>query len=92
MRDLHSPLLAAWDAHVDGGQQVHKHISLALRATARPEELMDIHKEEAKWPEPARKELATNVHNFLALQAAIAHHYHGRGQQLFLATMKSHSR
>eukprot|EP00969_Alexandrium_andersonii_P007532 327614-Alexandrium_andersonii.AAC.1 len=54
------------------------------------EEIMDLHKDDLKWPVDVSRDFAANVSKYLTLLTAIASHYHSQGLYLFNVTMKAH--
>eukprot|EP00969_Alexandrium_andersonii_P165264 7304303-Alexandrium_andersonii.AAC.1 len=76
MRHFLQPLLAVWTAHMQQDDLVHKQIKMALSALVELEDLMDRHAATVVWPRADSQRFLRQVQVFLALQTAVARHYH----------------
>ena len=65
-------------------------IAVALRASARIDEIMHDHVKDFKFPGVISDEWRSCVQTYLTMQTALARHYNNLGYLLFNVTIKSH--
>jgi hypothetical protein len=90
VRHLGPALLQVFRANCDNTQRSHRQCLMALQYSVRMEQLVDENASVYVWPAAVAEEFASAAHNLLALQTALAQHYHPQGVLLFSTTIKSH--
>ena len=90
VKSLAAALLHVFELKMDHGCLQHRQIRLALRMSARMEELLVEHKREIKLPTEAAAELEKCALAYLQLNTALAQHYNAMGWKIFDITIKFH--
>jgi hypothetical protein len=84
-------LLTIWEDNMDVANPVHRQIRLALKLSARLEELIEVEHREHHMDDGVQAEFAACIQNLANLVTSLANHYHGQGRKVFHFTIKMHS-
>ena len=90
IRHFGRALLAAFEARMDRGDQVHRQIRLGLVYSNEVEDILDEQPDVFRLSDEAADRLQTSINNFLTIQTALGRRFHAMGDLLFHTTIKSH--
>ena len=68
----------------------HQQIQLALKLSARMEELILHNKDAMRFPDSVADEMVSAAKGYAQLNTALAYHYNSEGRRLFDVTIKMH--
>lgn len=92
LRHIGWPLFDAWSRHMDSDNDVHQSIALALRCSARAEDILDENHTVCVMPEECSNQLKNVILDFLCLFQFLHRHFSdlNPAMLLFSVTIKAH--
>ena len=90
IKALGAPLLAAWTAHMDETNVVHRQVKLMMQCSVKLDQMIDEHRNLNCYPEPVFREFLSTCESYLVLYSAPASHYMDIGNKIFNVVPKHH--